>query len=173
MSHDELQEIIVVGGSSQLWLLPEMLGSEFAGKFKLGANAEWDVAHGAAIIESNPGKFTLAEALGLRLSDETHFDLARPGDRPTAESMSLSLALIDDTPAANIIIDRWTTDSAQPVTALQFSVPAMGFSQEEIRLRYRLTEDLTFRVTGQSMSRETRSVVERETGELRFGYEME
>lgn len=49
----------------------------------------------------------------------------------------------------------------------------MGFDQEEILLSYRLTEDLTFHITGQSRSRGRASLVERETGELRFGYEME
>ncbi len=171
VSRDELREIIVIGGSSQLWLLPETLGSEFAGKYKLAENPEWDVAHGAAIIERNPGKFTLAETLGLRLSDETHLDLARPGARPTAESTSLSLALVDDAPAANVMIDRWTRERPEPEPALQFSVPAMGFDQEEIILRYRLTEDLTFRISGESTKRGTRAP--EETGELRFGYQME
>ena len=173
VSRDEIQEIIVIGGSSQLWLLPEMLGKEFPGRYKLAEDPEWDVAHGAAIVEQNPGNFRLAETLGLRLSDDKYFDLVRPGDRPVKESSSLSLALVEDSKAANIIVDSWTSDHVQPQTALQFSVPSMGFDQEEILLRYRLTEDLTFHITGQSRSRGRSSLVEHETGELRFGYEME
>jgi molecular chaperone DnaK len=173
VSRDEVQEIIVIGGSSQLWLVPEVLGKEFPGRYKLAENPEWDVAHGAAIIEQNPGNFTLAETLGLRLSDETYFELARPGDRPVAAPSSLALALVEDSKEANIIVDKWSSEHAQPKTALQFSVQSMGFDQEEILLRYRLTEDLTFYIAGQSRSRGRASLVERETGELRFGYEME
>lgn len=175
VSRDEIQEIIVIGGSSQLWLLPEMLGKEFPGRYTLAENPEWDVAHGAAIVEQNPGNFTLAETLGLRLSDESHFELARPGDRPVSEPSSLALALVEDSREANIIVDKWSSDhdQAQPKTALQFSVQSMGFDQEEILLRYRLTEDLTFHLVGQSRSRGVSSRVEHETGELRFGYEME
>jgi molecular chaperone DnaK len=173
VSRDEIQEIIVIGGSSQLWLLPELLGKEFPGKYKLAENPEWDVAHGAAIVEQNPGNFTLAETLGLRLSDETYIELARPGDRPVEEPASLALSLVEDSKAANILVDRWTGDHAEPSTALQFAVPSMGFDQEEILLRFRLTEDLTFHITGQSRARGSASLVERETGELRFGYEMD
>jgi molecular chaperone DnaK len=173
VSRDEIQEIIVIGGSSHLWLLAEMLGKEFPGRCKFAENPEWDVAHGTAIVDQNPGNFTLAETLGLRLSDETYFELARPGDRPGKAPSSVALALVEDSNAANIIVDRWTEDHAQSQTALQFSVPSMGFDQEEVLLHYRLTEDLTFHITGQSRSRGRASLVERETGELRFGYEME
>jgi molecular chaperone DnaK len=173
VSRDDIQEIIVIGGSSQLWLLPETLGREFPGKFKLAENPEWDVAHGAAIVDQNPGNFTLAETLGVRLSDDRHFELACPGGRPVQEPSRLSLALIEDSKAANIIVDKWTTDHPQAQTALQFAVQSMGFDQEEIFLRYRLTEDLTFQIIGQSRSRGPASLIERETGDLRFGYEME
>jgi len=172
VSRDEIQEIIVIGGSSQLWLLHESLGREFLGKYKLADDFEWDVAHGTAIVEQNPGKFTLAETLGLRLSDDSYFDLARPGDRPAAETTSLALSLVEEAPAANIIIDKRRGDHSQPTAALQFSVPTMGFDQEEIRLEYRLTEDLTFHIMAQSKGRGPRSMVERETGELHFGYQM-
>jgi len=173
VSRDEIQEIIVIGGSSQLWLVPEMLGKEFPGRYKLAENPEWDVAHGAAIVEQNPGRFTLAETLGLRLSDHRHFVFARPGDRPAKDSSALSLALVEDSKAANIIIDKWTSDHTEQETPLQFTVKSMGFDQEEILLRYRLTEDLTFHITGESISRGPTSREVHETGELRFGYEME
>jgi molecular chaperone DnaK len=173
LSRDELQDVIVIGGSSQLWLLAEMLGREFPGRYKLAENPEWDVAHGAAIVEQNPGKFTLAETLGLRLSDDSYFELVRPGDRPSDGASSLSLALVEDSSAANIIIDRWTNDYDHPRSALQFAISSLGFDQEEVSLSYRLTEDLTFHIAGQSRSRGPSSLVERETGELRFGYEMQ
>ena len=66
----------MIGGSGQLWLLPDMLRKEFPGKYKPAENPEWDVAHGAAIVEQNPGNFTLAETLGLRF--RRLFDLVHP-----------------------------------------------------------------------------------------------
>jgi hypothetical protein len=80
------------------------------------------------------------------------------------------LALVDDARAANIIIQRQINPATEPETALQFSIPTQGFDLEEIRLDYLLTEDLTFRVAAQSLTKDATTSVERETGELQFTY---
>jgi molecular chaperone DnaK len=175
LAPEEIDQIIVIGGSSQLWLLPEILGNDprFVGRFLLAREPEWDVAHGAATIEERPGKFFLNEMIALQLSDGTHFPLVAQGSVPTATCIGLSVALIEDSTQANILIDRISSEHLDPRRLLQFAVPAMGFDQEDIKLSYRLTEDLTFKIRGESTARGEPSLTEKETGELVFAYQLE
>lgn len=154
-----------------MWLFQERLrnDSRFLSPH-LAENPEWDVAHGAAMLQKNPGCFALGESLALQLSDGTHFELVRPGDRSGSTKPSVSLALVEDARAANIIIQRQSNNAAESETALQFSIPTQGFDLEEICLDYRLTEDLTFHIAGRSLAKNEAASVERETGELRFTY---
>lgn len=172
LSTDAIDEIIIIGGCSQLWLFREQLRNDlrFRGRYKLAENPEWDVAHGAAVLQQNPGCFTLGESLALQLSDGTPYELVRSGDRAGGAKQSVSLALVEDARAANIIIQRQIDHTAEPETALQFSIPTQGFDLEEICLDYRLTEDLTFHIAGRSLAKNEAARVERETGELRFMY---
>ena len=171
---DSLDDIIVIGGSSQLWLLDERLAADprFTGRYRLAANPEWDVAHGAAILEQSPGNYELAETLGLHLCDGSHFELVRRGQALDTTPRSLSLALVEDSREANLIIDRWTDLGAPPTNALHFSVPTLGFLDDEIRLSYELTKDLTFRVSAHSRSRGPAKTEIREFSNLRFGYHL-
>jgi hypothetical protein len=174
LSLDAIDEIIIIGGCSQLWLFREMLHDDprFRGRYTLAGDPEWDVAHGAAMIEARPGCFVLGESLGLQLSDGTRLELTSSGERSGGAKKSVSLALVEDSRAANIIIDRQIDQYGERQTALQFAVPTQGFDLEDIRLDYSLTEDLTFRVSGRSLARTNASRVERETGELRFKYSL-
>ena len=175
LSLDAVDEIIIIGGCSRLWLFREMLHDDlrFRGRYTLAEDPEWDVAHGAAMIEAHPGCFVLGESLGLQLSDGSRLELASSGERSGSAKKSVSLALVEDSKAANIIIDRRIDEYAERQTALQFSVPTQGFDLEDVRLDYSLTEDLTFHVSGCSAARNNASRVERETGELRFKYSLD
>jgi molecular chaperone DnaK len=174
LSVDALDDIVVIGGSSQLWLLDERLGADprFSGRYRLASRPEWDVAQGAAILEQTPGNYELAETLGVQLCDGTHFELVRRGDPLETRVRTLSLALVEDTTEANVIIDRWAESGSAVTNALQFSVQTLGFLNDEIRLNYQLTRDLAFKVTAESASRGPALAETRQFSNLRFGYHM-
>ena len=69
ISPEELDQYHRVGGSSRLWLLPETLGShnDYVGKCLFASQPEWDVAHGAALLQARPGEFFSTRPLGLSL----------------------------------------------------------------------------------------------------------
>jgi molecular chaperone DnaK len=132
---------------------------------------EWDVARGAAVVDQHPGSYTLAETLGLELSDGSHFELVRPGDVPGGPASSVNLALVEDVRAANIVIDRWSPDSVvNRELADQFIVKTLGFDEEAVDLSWNITKDLTLSVHGRSLAHGNDSKIDREITRLRFGY---
>jgi molecular chaperone DnaK len=172
LSVDAIDEIIVIGGSSRLWLLREMLESDprFQAASSFPDKPEWDVARGASVVDRHPGSYSLAETIGLELSDGSYFELARPGDAPCERISSVNLALVEDVRAANVVIDRWTPGyEAQRELASQFSVPTLGFDQEAVDLSWNITEDLTMAIEGRSPAYGNDSI-KREISRLRFGY---
>ena len=174
LSVDAVDAILLVGGSSQLWLLQEELSADprFKGRYRVAEAPEWDVAHGASLLNRHPGAYRLAETLALRLSDSSSIELARPGDRPDGHDRGLSLVLTEDAPEAHLVIERHKAGDSHPQPALQFSTPSLGFLEEEIALKYRLTSELTLAVSAASTRRPAVAAQEREIEDLRFGYEL-
>jgi molecular chaperone DnaK len=173
LSVDAIDEIIVIGGSSKLWLLRQVIeeDSRFGGISFFPDKPEWDVARGAAVVDQHPGSYTLAETLGLELSDGSHFELVRPGDVPGGPAASVNLALVEDVRAANIVIDRWSPDSVvNRELADQFIVKTLGFDEEAVDLSWNITKDLTLSVHGRSLAHGNDSKIDREITRLRFGY---
>jgi hypothetical protein len=174
LSPDEIDRVLLVGGSSQLRLLSTLLddkNSVFRDKFEMPGEPQWDVANGAAMVEAVPGGgYELASPIQLELADGSELCLVAPHERPTKQFRSLSLALVDNSPSAQLIFRQanGTVGVGRPI--LQFHVPAQGFDEEEVRLEYRLTEELTFQAVGQSQSRGPGSKTPRETEELEFTY---
>ncbi len=171
LSVDGVDSILLIGGSSQLWLLREELASDarFAGRWQLAESPEWDVAHGAALLSREPGAYALAETLELKLADGSRIQLARPGDSPGAPERTLSLVLIEDAPEAHLVIERRGDSTSTSAPGLQFSTPTLGFLEEEITLRYGLTPDLTFSAAATS-GRFSSEGKPYEIEDLRFGY---
>lgn len=173
LSAEEVDRILLVGGSSHLRLLSAMLDEvpELRDKFEMPGEPEWDVAHGAAAVESVPGGgYELASPIHLDLADGSDLCILPSRERPSKQSRSLSLALVDNSPSAQLIFRQGMSHTGTGRPILQFHVPAQGFDEEEVRLQYRLTEELTFEAIGQSHGRGERSKVRRETEELEVTY---
>jgi molecular chaperone DnaK len=174
LSADAVEKIIVIGGSSRLWLLRELFESDdrFASSHYFSENPEWDVARGAAVVDNSPGCHSVAETIGLELSDGSHFALVRPGDRIDGKKRSISLALVEDVPAANVVLVKWgDAGESHRELADQFTVETQGFDQEAVDLSWQLTEDLTLAVDGRSKARGLTSE-KREITPIRFGYDI-
>jgi hypothetical protein len=132
---------------------------------------QWDVAHGAAMVEAVPGGgYELASPIQLELADGSELCLVAPHERPSKQFRSLSLALVDNSPSAQLIFRQANGAVGLGRPMLQFHVPAQGFDEEEVQLQYRLTEELTFQAVGQSQSCGPSSRTPRETEELEFTY---
>jgi molecular chaperone DnaK len=177
LSYDELDRLIVIGGSSKLRLLHERLREDprFQAKFEPAEDAEWDVAHGAAVVDSLPGRYETAEAIGIILSDGTFYTIVEPHEKAYEIPREAAVALVEDARQANIILARADVgtvngDASNMMRILELGVPTAGFDAEAIRLSYSITPDLVFRVEAQSHAIGKRANLVREYGNLRFAY---
>lgn len=177
LSSDELDRLIVIGGSSKLRLLHERLQTDprFQAKFQSAEDAEWDVAHGAAIVDSLPGGYETAESIGIILSDGTFYSIVGPHEQPYESPREAAVALVEDARQANIILARADPgnrngDVSNARRILELGVATAGFDAETIRVRYSITPDLVFSVEAQSHALGKESNVFKEYGNLRFAY---
>jgi molecular chaperone DnaK len=162
LSFDAIDRLLLVGGSSKLRLLKERLRRDprYSAALHIAEDAEWDVAHGAAIVEQATGGYELAESLGIILSDNSYYELVSPGARSGGPDRSVVLSLVEDARQANIIIDkRPNLTSPTSERVLAFGVNTLGFNLEELRLRYRITPDMMLQVEAGSESLSPRETI--------------
>jgi hypothetical protein len=169
LATNDVDMILLVGGSSHLPLLSEMLNEDvrFQGRFDKPGSPQWDVAHGAAILDAAPdGAYLLADQISLILADGSECCLVKPGAQPMSTPKPVFLSLVDNANSANLIFRHGI--EIKPL--LYMTVPALGFDDEELRLDYQLTSEWTFSAVGRSTSLGNRSRTEDETEELKFRY---
>jgi molecular chaperone DnaK len=171
MRPEALQRILLVGGTSRLRLLHERLqqNSQFVHAYFPTSDAGWDVAWGAALVSECGGNYVTANSLGIVLSDGSMLELVGQGES-ISPIRSLSVSLVEDTRSANFIVAA--TNRQQYERLLQFHVPVMGFSLEQIDFHYCLTPDLTLRLEVESRMAGRRSRTVQEAGKVKFVYQL-
>jgi molecular chaperone DnaK len=174
LSPSDINRLLVVGGSARLRLLHERLRADprFGAAFYSAEDAEWDVAYGAAVLQSSGGGYETAESLGILLSDNTYYEIVQPGSRVDTNSHSLNLSLIEDAREANIVVAKRNSKQLDVERVLAFGVGTLGFDLEAITLQYSITGDLVFRIQGESASVGPSSRTTREYGRMRFAYHL-
>jgi molecular chaperone DnaK len=175
LSFDAIDRLLIVGGSSKIKLLQDKLlaDARYSAALQISYDAEWDVAHGAAIVETSPGGYELAESIGVILSDNSFYEIVSRGERPWQDQRSLVLSLIEDAKQANIIIDkRPHAQSPLSERVMSFGVSTLGFNLEEIQLRYSINSDLMLRLEAVSSRLSQSDVARHEYGKLLFAYRL-
>jgi molecular chaperone DnaK len=172
LSFDSIDRLLIIGGSSKIQLLQEKLraDSRFSATLYISKEAEWDVAHGAAIVEQSTGGYETAESIGVLLSDNSFYEIIASGERIFDEPRELALSLVEDSRQANIVIEkRARRDSAASDKILAFSVETLGFDLEELKLNYTISQDLILKIRAFSAAAGERNSI-MEYGKLRFAY---
>jgi molecular chaperone DnaK len=176
INYEDIGALIVIGGTSNLRLLGERLINDprFSTAMETSESPEWDVAHGAAIVDQLPGGYEISDSVGVVLSDGHFHPIVLPGERVYKEPRTVSLALVEDVAEANIVLAKSRSDVPdRHELALQFSVPVGGFDGERISLTYSITPDLVLQMKAQSNTRGDAGEIRRQYEELRFAYHIE
>jgi molecular chaperone DnaK len=173
-----VDQILLVGGSSQLVSVQDRLEELFPGRIFRGRDPEWAVAQGASALANNPGRFKLLDRIGLRLADETIKPLVEPGDAFDGQRTNHFLGIVEDARSAECVfckgrdLDSSTYGASQVENIGYLSVPVQGFDRERVDLSTALTSDLTFHATAKSQAGNDDDVREFEFEKLRFTYDL-
>ena len=91
--------ILCVGGSSKLRPLHERI-KEIYGEDLVyyPEKVMWDIAKGASIIATRPGKFALNKPIGILLSNDDFFPLLKEGQRIPCQELNLTFATVEGSP---------------------------------------------------------------------------
>ncbi len=168
MSIDQLDCILMVGGSVNLRPLSERIARSWRGKEFYPPESEWSVAHGAASLSVSPGVHTLAQTLGVVMSDGTLYPLLREGEPAVAgERASAVFALVEDDPAASLVFADGSGG-----TLGYLNVPSFGFFREKIEVCAEIDRDLILHIQARSMNRSARTTREWVYNGLRVNYQL-
>jgi molecular chaperone DnaK len=172
LSSDAINRLLVIGGSARLRLLHERLRNDarFEAALYFAEDAEWDVALGAAYVQSSAGGYELAESIGIVLSDNSYYEILHPGSRVNGSRDSLTVSLVEDTRQANIVVATRSLPQSPFKNVLRFGVSTLGFDLEPINLCYGVSGDLVLTIEAQSASFGPRSRTIQNFGQLRFAY---
>lgn len=159
-SYKEIGCILMVGGSSKLVDLYHRVQQQAEHCLVLPPDeeADWQVAHGAAMLSSTPGTYLVAGNLGIELSDGGVFPLVAHGQPYSSCKGHLNFGIVEDIETAIFNFIKWSSDSQYPALARTRErigtalVPCNGFVNESIRMKYGIDGNMTLAITIDSIS---------------------
>src|SRR5574344_135361 len=149
LNTETLDCVLCVGGSSNLRPLIEKILKKYGNKLLIPESTGWNIAKGAALIATRPGKYALSRPIGLVLSDDSFLPLLEEGQPiPCNGAPPITLALTEGYPNedknANFVFadaeyetDRTFNDYKQ--------VPVRAYDDEKIKLSYYIDPNFTFK----------------------------
>lgn len=177
-SFEEIGCLLMVGGTSKLRGLSDYCRSQgWPNHIMHPADADWNIAQGAAINASNPGSYVSGQDFGLAVSDGSYFPLIRDGQPVHINNRQQNyFGLVEDSREARIVfVQPKGPNGYEKGTALDtlgfLSVPAYGFDNEPIALKTWIDEDLVVNVRGHS-SRSEHQTRDWHYEKLRFRYKL-
>ncbi|MGV6994637.1 Hsp70 family protein [Desulfovibrio sp. QI0430] len=159
-SYKDIGCILMVGGSSKLVDLYHRIQHQAEDCLVIPPDeeADWQVAHGAAMLSSTPGTYIVAGNLGVELSDGSAFPLATHGQSHSICAGHLNFGIVEDIETAVFNFIRWSSDSHDPTLARirerigTVLVPCNGFVNESIRMKYEIDINMTMAISIDSIS---------------------
>lgn len=180
LSDDEIDTVILIGGSSRLSSLQTAMSERFPGRIWTPPRPDWTVAEGASRLSDFPGQYELRNRIGLVLSDDTLYPVLQADAAFDDRWHDHYLGLVEDTDAADLVFAEAEAGQNGEIATdpearriLYLTVPVQGLWHEPIHVRSRLTRDMTFEVEARTTHGKDPDDVRRTTYEhLRFAYRM-
>lgn len=175
LSFNEIECILMVGGSSNLRPLLEMVEERWGDhNIEFPQGAEWNIAEGAAMLSLKPGCFKLNQDIGVMLSDGSFFPIMKKDSIVPFNQNDFNFSIVEDTRDARFIFsDNEFSRNQNSINILGYlSVPTYGFFKEQLKLTADINDDLVFHAEVKSSRKpEQYKKVWEYTG-LKFYYEL-
>ncbi len=150
---NNIDRIIMVGGSSNLRPLIEKLDARYGEKLYFPEETMWNVGLGAAMLSATPGSYYSNQKIGVKLSDNTLFPLLKENEKITDWSVKHHFGIVDTNQEARFIFGGSKDLDDDDTKYVTLQVPAYVFLQEQIVLEANVDEDLVFNVIASSSMR--------------------
>lgn len=150
---NNIDRIIMVGGSSNLRPLIEKLDTRFGEKLYFPDETMWNVGMGAAMLSATPGNYFSNQKIGIRLSDNSLFPILRENEKIQDWKAKHHFAIVDSNKEARFIFSGSNDLDDDETRFVTLQIPAYRFLQEQIILEANIDDDLVFNVTASSTMR--------------------
>lgn len=145
---EDLGNVILVGGSTNLLPLLDMIDSEWNCLTTHPEESDWSVAFGAALLSIKEGEYIFGESLGVVLSDGGLYSIIEEGTPVSENKTTASFAIVEESDTANLIFSDGTGNVLGYVR-----VPVFGFFKEQIDISYELDSDMVLNFFAKSNKR--------------------
>lgn len=150
---NNIDRIIMVGGSSNLRPLIEKLDARFGEKLYFPEVTMWNVGMGASMLSATPGSYYSNQKIGVRLSDNSLFPLLNENEKIQNWSAKHHFGIIDTNREARLIFAGSKDLDNDDTRFVTLQIPAYVFLQEQIILEANIDKDLVFNVIASSTMR--------------------
>jgi len=150
---ENIDRIVMVGGSSNLRPLLEKMESHFGDKLFFPDETMWSVGQGAGMLSVTPGGYYSNQTVGILLSDGGFFELLSPDTLLTGWHRKCSFGIVDTCEEARFVFGGSPDIDSSPQKYKSLSVPAYRFLQEQIVLHAEVDRDMIFKVMVKSNMR--------------------
>lgn len=148
-----IDRIVLVGGSSNLRPLLEKMDSKYGDKLFFPEETMWNVGQGAAGLAMTPGSYYSNQSIGIRLSDNSYFELLAPDTNIKSWSTTCRFGIVDTSKEARFIFSGSPDIDNSSDKFKTLEIPAYRFLQEQIEVRATVDRDKMFRVIAGSTMR--------------------
>lgn len=150
---NNIDRIIMVGGSSNLRPLIEKLDARFGDKLYFPEETMWNVGMGAAMLSATPGSYYSNQKIGVRLSDNSLFTILKENEKIKNWKVKHHFGVVDTNKEARFIFAGSNDLDNDDTRFVTLPIPSYRFLQEQIILEANVDEDLVFNVIASSSMR--------------------
>ena len=175
MSHDEIDIVLMVGGSSNIPIIKRKMDKIFGSRCEFPEDPGWLIAKGAAKLAANPGKHTLSKSIGIVLSDNSFLPVLEKGKPIDYQVKSITLGLVEDSKEARLIIaesdaERISFGNYQIIDTLFMNIPVAGYHFEPIEVNFCIQKDLSLLITAMAKFQDGNLTEKKVYPHLKFEY---
>jgi len=167
-----IDRVVLVGGSSNIRSLREMMRQRFGDNLFFPGDKGWSVSKGAAMLSYAPGAYVTAQDVSIILADGSPYYLLRKGERVARWHTSVEFGITDASQTLRIVFSGSEDINADETRHRLLEVKGYGFLEEKLVLEAWIDEDLVFNVRMKSSMRPDRDAEVWHYDRLKLSYDI-
>lgn len=173
VSRDEVDRVVMVGGTSNIVPLLAKLDREFGDKLLFPEGTVWNISTGAAKLSKTPGSYHAAQNVGIVLSDGSYFPLLSAGAAVHGWKTKAVFGVTDDSKEMRVVFSGSRDIDASEERNRVVKFPAFSFLEERVTLKAWIDQNMVFNVSVKSDMRSKKDIRFWEYDKLKLYYSLE